>query len=82
MNSLYVGGANQIEDEDERDRAKEPLEARQNPLLERICELRATSPAGHEARARTLATWAPDIGKGEWIERRLLSALLRDMTGA
>ena len=69
-----------------RDVAIAPFQEAQEPLLERIIALRATTLDGFKARARTLALWNQDamrqIGPGHYLEDRMLAALLRDMTGA
>jgi len=86
INSHYAGGSRKIEDDDERDVAIAPFQEAQEPLLERIVALLATTPDGFMARARTLALWDLDamrqIGPGNYLEDRMLAALLRDMTGA
>ncbi len=85
INSHYAGGSRNIEDDDERDVAIAPFQEAQAPLLERIIALRATTPGGFMARARTLALWDQDamrhIGPGHYLEDRMLAALLRDMVG-
>ena len=86
INSHYAGGSRNIEDDEERDAVIEPFQEAQDPLLERIVALRATTPAGFTARARTLALWNLDatrkIGPDHYLEDRMLAALLRDMTEA
>jgi hypothetical protein len=60
----YLGlydGPDAIEDEDERDRAADPVRLQQSPLMERIMAAQPATTAGHRARARTLAYWAPDL---------------------
>ena len=42
-----------IEEEEAREAAEEPLKVLQGPLLDRICTLKATTPAGCIARARS-----------------------------
>jgi len=83
--SHYAGGSRKIEDDEERDVAIAPFQEAQAPLLERIIALRATTPDGFMARARTLALWDLDamrqIGPGHYLEDRMLAALLRDMVG-
>lgn len=79
-------GAMRLEDEDEANAAKEQIMEQQEPILERILELRATTVAGFAARARTLALWAPDTMDGggakcAWNER-MTHALLRDLMEA
>ncbi len=86
INSHYAGGSREIDDDEERDVAIAPFQEAQDPLLERIIALRATTPGGLKARARTLASWDQDamrhIGPGHYLEDRMLAALLRDMMGA
>ncbi len=83
INSHYAGGSRNIEDDEERDVAIAPFQEAQEPLLERIIALRATTLDGFMARARTLALWDLDamrqIGPGNYLEYRMLAALLRDM---
>ena len=85
INSHYAGGSRNIEDDEERDAVIAPFQEAQEPLLERIIALRATTPGGLKARARTLALWNEDamrhIGPGHYLEDRMLAALLRDMVG-
>ena len=86
INSLYEGKANAIEDDDERDEAIEPLTERQEPLLDRMCAIRAKTPAGWQAKARSLAGWDLEIlyeseHAVSWDDRMLVS-LIRDMTGS
>ena len=52
-----------IEAEDKRDRAVAPLRARQDALLSRICTMRATTPAGWQARARSYLLWDDEMQK-------------------
>ncbi len=86
INSHYAGGSRKIEDDEERDVAIAPFQEAQEPLLERIIELRASTPDGFIARARTLALWDTEairhIGPENYLNERMLVALLRDMTGA
>ncbi len=63
--------------------ALKPFEDAQDPLLERICELRATTPQGHAARARTLIAWNKDpcwTHDGCW-NSQLIGAIVRDLVG-
>lgn len=72
--------AQEIAREKARDIANEPLHAAQDPLLERICELRATTPEGRAARARTLLGWDKDpiwTHDGCW-NSQLIGAIVRD----
>ena len=63
--------------EAERDR----ISAAQDPLVERICELRAVTREGQAARARSLALWDAELMKpgpgdtGTW----LTAAIVRDL---
>ncbi len=69
--------------EDTRTRAVKPIADRQDPLLERICELRATTPQGHIARARTLLQWDKDPiwTHDECWNSQLIGAIVRDLVG-
>ena len=83
--SFYDGGANAIEDDEARNETQKPLVAAQMALLERIFELRAVTPAGFMARARTIWLWeegadgllAPE--NLEWPSQKMMAALVRDM---
>jgi hypothetical protein len=64
-----------------RDAAQQPLLEQMDPLLERICEMRATTAQGHAARARTLIAWDKDpcwTHDGCW-NSQLLGAIVRDL---
>ncbi len=76
--------AEQIALERARDQIVEPLCRRQDPLLERICDLRATTPQGHIARARTLLGWDKDPiwTHDECWNSQLIGAIVRDLVGA
>ncbi len=67
-----------------RTRAVKPIADRQDPLLERICDLRATTPQGHAARARTLVGWdqAPIWEEDGCWNSQLIGAIVRDLVGA
>jgi hypothetical protein len=77
-----------IEAEDERDRAMAPLHARQQALLAQICSIRATTPAGWQARARSYLLWDNEMPKAiaagddstAYYDDRMITALIRDMT--
>ncbi len=76
--------AEQLALEHDRDQLVEPLCRQQDPLLERICELRATTPQGHSARARTLLGWDKDPcwTHDECWNSQLIGAIVRDLVGA
>jgi len=66
-----------------RDLDQQPFHDAQDPLLERICEMQATTPQGHAARARTLIAWDKDpcwTHDGCW-NSQLLGAIVRDTAG-
>ncbi|MEG3348398.1 hypothetical protein [Novacetimonas sp. GS1] len=81
--SFYEGGLRYVEDEAERDRLIEPFEDQQAELLEAMCVLRAMTPEGHVARARTFVKWWPHallkIGPGNCWDERMVGSLVRDM---
>ncbi|GBQ80631.1 hypothetical protein [Komagataeibacter xylinus] len=81
--SYFSGGVNHIEDDEERDLYIEPLHWRQATLLDRICELKATTVTGLVTRLRVLARLNKDAsgisGPVYWDER-MLHAVLRDAT--
>ena len=73
-----------IADEMERDAAQAPIKAAQEPLLDSICDLPATTPEGHRARARSLALWDLDLmrrGAGSCPNDRMVAAMVRDLIG-
>lgn len=76
-------GPGRIEDDDNRQAAMEAIADRQLPWLERICELRAVTPVGWKAKARSFACWDRDALGTKFREgdpsERILFALLRDM---
>ena len=62
--------------EAERDR----LSAAQEPLVERMCELRAVTREGHVARARSLALWDAELMKLQHdIAGQFTQAIVRDL---
>ncbi len=65
------------------DAAIEPLTDAQDLLLERICAMRATTPQGHAARARTLIAWDKDPcwTDDECWNNQLIGAIVRDLVG-
>jgi hypothetical protein len=66
-----------------RDIAQEPFLDAQDPLLHHICDLRATTPEGRAARARTLIAWDKDpcwTHDGCW-NSQLIGAIVRDLVG-
>jgi len=66
-----------------RDLDQQPFHDAQDPLLERICDLRATTPQGYAARARTLIGWDKDpcwVADGCW-NSQLIGAIVRDAAG-
>ena len=79
-----LDGVSQIEDEDIREATLDLLVDPQIALLELICNTRATTLAGHTARAICFALW--DGGEtayraydGGGFDDRLITALVRDL---
>lgn len=72
-----------IEDENEREAAAEPIEARQQPVMDTIATRAAQTLLGMQAKARALTAWAPDIAKphAPTNDERMLASLLADLTG-
>ena len=71
--------------EQARDVLVQPISDRQEVLFERICELQATTPQGHAARARTLLGWDKDVchpGDHHCWSEQLVSAVVRDLVTA
>lgn len=78
-----------VEDDDERDRVNDPLQQAQEPLVERICAMRGTTPESWRARARSILLWDANIDPaedalcpGHTTDRRMMAALFRDMLAA
>ena len=70
----------------EEEHANEPLinvvSARQQHLLDRLCELRATTMQGLRAKAETLANWDPtstDEDPGRYWDDRMVASLVCDI---
>ena len=80
MDVLYTGPT-RVEDDAERDALLAPLQDEQEPFLEKVCDLRATTLAGHMARAHTLALWDKEALKpadASW-NSYISAALVRDL---
>ena len=79
---IHGTGPDCVVDDDEADVASAPFFARMYALLDRMKELRATTPAGIQARAHSLAQHAGhgeySFDYGETIPGRLLIYLMRD----
>jgi hypothetical protein len=61
-----------------------PIMAEINRGLEQIWIMRATTLEGSRARARAIVTYAPDlvrVGSRPAFAKRMVAALLRDLTG-
>ena len=90
MDALYavprpsnLSNAQHVALEKARDLLEQPLAEAQDPLLERICAIRATTPQGQSARARTLLGWDKDpcwTDDGCW-NSQLIGAIVRDLVG-
>lgn len=79
----HLSRAGQIARERAIDAAIEPICNQMDPLLQRICELRASTPQGHAARARTLLGWDKDpcwVDDSCW-NSQLIGAIVRDLVG-
>jgi hypothetical protein len=83
---LSYRGSEKYDPEEERkeDEAYAQISSQQAPLVEQLCRMRATTEAGHIARARSLLLWnrigfdaAEDPTK--YCSERMLAALLRDL---
>ena len=66
-----------------REIAQQPFSDAQDPLLHRICEMRATTPQGQAARVQTLLTWDKDpIWTHDFCwNSQLFGAIVRDLVG-
>ncbi len=81
-----IEGPGRIADDDARDQALGPLAGEQQAYLDRLCRQRATTLAGHRARAISFALWdggelADRARANGLLEDRLLAALVRDLAG-
>jgi len=81
-----IEGPGRIDDDDARDPVLEVFRDAQRPHLDLLCRLRATSLAGHRARAIAFALWdggetAHRAALHGLLEDRLLAALVRDLAG-
>ena len=84
IRSYYAGGANYIQDEDERDARIEPLCEQQERLLPSLVEARAATLDGLRARATTLAIYMPEMADpnvNDDTAGKMVAAILRDLTG-
>ena len=78
-----------IEEEHARDKRVAPLLAEQEALLDQICALRAVTPEGWRARARSLLAWDNEMSKSiaeihdpeRYMDERMIAALVRDLAG-
>jgi hypothetical protein len=85
IEGFFSGGATPIDDDNERDVARAPLEKQQRELAARMCAMRPQTLAGFVALASALVAWAPDLAEaaeGDCIDDQIVAALLRDLTGA
>jgi hypothetical protein len=77
-NGFYGRGRGAIEDDDARNAASELIRREQAPWLDRICDLRATTPEGTQAKLVALLLWDPEFrdpnySPAYWNERLVLS---------
>jgi hypothetical protein len=84
IKAYYPGGAKYILCDAERDNATAPLDQEQRGLIDRMCELRASTLNGIRARARTLVLWAADEAEGaecksNCLDDRMRAAISRDL---
>ncbi|MGI4799979.1 MAG: hypothetical protein ACRYG8_39285 [Janthinobacterium lividum] len=81
--SAFYEGPGRLDDDDQRQAAIDLVVDRQAPWLDRICDLRAVTPAGWKAKAQSLALWDQEVLQAKWSEgdvsERILATLLRDM---
>jgi hypothetical protein len=79
--SFHTGGSAYIVDDAARQRAIDPIQDEQLPLLDRIVELRAITAEGWKARAATLVLYTPHYVnvREPYVDQRMIGALLRDM---
>lgn len=80
-------GPGRVADDGARDLLLAPLRSEQGPCLDQLCRERASSLAGHRARAVAFALWdggelAERAGAQGLLADRLLAALIRDLADA
>ncbi len=83
-----VNAAKTSAEEEEADRLVSAMEERWQAALDAVCSLRATTVAGHRARAASLALFVggskrmeADAEAGGYWDERLCAALVRDLVG-
>lgn len=78
---LVASSSKTIAEERANDLIKDPIRQRQHLLIEELsCNLTSTTLEGHQARARTIVKWAPDlIGTPDDFVDMMVSALLQDL---
>ena len=81
-----IEGPGRIVDDAARAQVLEPLTDQQQCCLDTICTQRATTLAGHQARAISFALWdggelAERASAAGFLEDRLVAALVRDLAG-
>jgi hypothetical protein len=75
LSTLPVGG-------DIPDTVAAGISAQQEPLIEQICDMTASTLNGMRARARTIVKWAPDlVSMSHDAADDMVAALLRDLIG-
>jgi hypothetical protein len=81
--SVHHGGANYIEDDDQRLLYLESFEDEQEALRDQIANTPALTNEGIRAKARSLAMWAPDLLGDPGGDRAeiLVTSILKDLTG-
>ncbi len=80
--SLFVGGPNEIKDDDQRNAALILIEEMTVPLLDQIRRLRAGTMGGIVAKLRALALFDPDAARAdgdEYPAQRVLAGVLQDL---
>ncbi len=79
--ATYAGCPETGPEWDAAETVRERLSDAQDPLVDRICDLRAVTREGQAARARSLALWAPDVVKEGGADpiARLTTAIVRDL---
>ena len=80
----FFHGPAAIGDDDERDKALEPVEAERDRLVREVCKLRATTLEGHLARVRVVMLEDLELDPAEdaqsqYFNISLLGALIRDL---
>ncbi len=82
--SYFEGGANEIEDDDERGIITDPISDQQRALADQIVGHRIRTMQGFSAVARSLRLWQPEItdpAECTYISEKFAAMMARDAEG-